>query len=780
MGAEMDQARDGFEARNSRDGLFLRYARGRLRSLVLRQTMTVMGSAAIGLMGEGWMGVLAACLVVVGEVLDATVLASILRAEGLGPAMRRAAAISAALQSLTIAASIVLCWRGIPLLEARLFAAVFLMAAAINAGLVRRHFPEGAAARIAVFAVTGLAMLAIDTLQALTRGDRGAWFFALAVLILGYTAVLFIRTVERGHAERLRFERALLAEQGALERSRAALADEARRAQRLALTAQYANDSVIFTDPDGRIEWVNAAFTRTTGYGYDEVVGHLPGEVLNSPSTSLEALRELAEARAQCRPCRLEIENTTKDGRLIWMEISMAPVLRPDGSPDVFIAVERDITEAKAHEAELAAARTAAEAAAQAKSAFLATMSHEIRTPLNGVIGVAELLEETRLDRQQRQYVTTIVESGRALLTIINDVLDLSKLQAGRVELQSDAFLLTDCLTGVARLLQPSAQKKGLALTVDCPADLPAHLGDAGRLRQVLLNLVGNAVKFTPAGRVSLSARASPVPGGDRIEIAVADTGIGIAPDRLGQVFDSFTQADASISRRFGGTGLGLTISRRIVQEMGGDITVSSQQGVGSVFTANFTLARAGDVAVAAPSPPPVAEAPRTRLKLLVAEDNRTNLLIARKLLETRVESLAEAANGRIAVEMYRTRLPDLVLMDVSMPEMDGLDAARAIRAHEAAAGLPRCPIHALTAYSAEAEREACLAAGIDGVLTKPLDRAALFALIDATARARGLCAFDLAPPNGIERAAKGGEAWPTSQPGSTTTHGRLTRSSGR
>ncbi len=768
-------ARDQFDTHNSPEGLFLRYAKGRVRNFGMRQAMTVMGSLAIGGLGAPWMGVLAAALVLLGEAVDCLPLRAIAQVPRPLPRHRRIAAVTAGLQSLTIAASIMLCWRFIPLVEARFFAAVFLMGAAINAGLVRRHFPEGGRVRLTIFALTGLAMLITDSAVALRTGQTGAWFFVLTVLILAYTAVVFIRSSEKGQGERLRFERALIDEQAALERSRLALAEEAQRAARLALVARHANDSVIFTRPDGRIEWVNEAFTRISGHAFADVVGHTPSEVLDAPSTSRGALQTLHDAQRERRPCVIEIENLTKDGRRLWMEVSMTPVLKPDGSADVFIAIERDITQAKAHAAVLAAAREAAEAAAQAKSAFLATMSHEIRTPMNGVIGVAELLEETRLDPQQRQYVGTIIESGRALLTIINDVLDLSKFQAGKVELRIEPFSVADCVSGALDLLRPTAQKKGIALSCELPIPFHRHLGDAGRLRQILLNLIGNAVKFTTEGQVSVTVALDPGAQRDTIRIAIADTGIGIAADRIGHVFDSFTQADATISRQFGGTGLGLTISRLMAQQMGGDIEVSSVLGQGSVFTVTLRLP-AAPVEAATPERHAGADLPRTALRLLIAEDNRTNMLIARKLLERSVATLAEAANGRIALEMYRANPPDLVLMDVSMPEMDGLAATRAIRAHEAEAGLQRCPIHALTAYASSEQESACLAAGLDGVLTKPLSRAALYALVERTAAATG---FDLSPKDGLDRGQQGGSAWSISPPGSTITTGRSTRSSG-
>jgi PAS domain S-box-containing protein len=762
-----------FIARNSPDGLFLRYARGRAKGFAMRQTMTVMGALTIAVLGSATLGALAAGMALLGEAVDCIVLLRLSQLYQGRPVPTRArilSVITALVQASTIAGCVALCWRLIPLTEARFFAAAFLMSAGINAGLVRHFFPAGAIARLSVYAATAVAMVAQDIAAG---AGFGGWFFLIAVGIMGYTTTLFIGAVERGQAERLRFEKALLAEQAELEASRQALAEAARKAERLALVARHANDSVVFTAPDGRIEWVNEAFSRVTGYSFDEAVGSTPTDILNGPETSDQSMEQLTRARAAGVPCRVEIQNRTKDGRKVWMEISMNPVLNPDGSPEVFIAVERDITQAKAHEAELAQARIAAEVAAQAKSQFLATMSHEIRTPMNGVIGVAELLEETALDSVQKQYVGTIIDSGRALLTIINDVLDLSKLQAGKADLLDEPFSISTCVLRALDLLRPTAQKKGLDLRACVPDDLPLHRGDAGRLRQILLNLLGNAVKFTMQGHVEAVISIQPKGQSDCIKIAISDTGIGIAADRIGQVFDSFTQADSAIARQFGGTGLGLTISRLLAQQMGGDIAVASVPAKGSVFTITLRLPRAGMAQDAGLDLRKAA--PRTRLRLLVAEDNRTNMLIARKILERSVAGLVEAANGALAVSAYRAAPPDLVLMDVSMPEMDGHTATRKIRQFESDSGLPRCPIFALTAYTSADELARCLAAGMDGLLTKPLVRAELYALLERVAQDPP---FDLCPDNAVDRVSNGGPTWSTSPRASGTTSGRSIRSS--
>ena len=767
-----------FTARNSKDGLFLRYARGRARGFLMRQTMTVVGALSIAALSSLWLGGVAAALALVGEVIDCSVLYAISRRFSqphVPKAARVFAALSGLIQAMTIAACVMICWRLIPLQGARFFAAAFLMSASINAGLVRRYFPFGTSLRLGVYGATCLAMLLSDMRSDAYQLHAESWFLFISVLIMAYTATLFVRAVERGQTERLRFEQALLQESVALDSARIAAADAAHKAERLALVAQHATDSIVFTAPDGRIEWVNEGFSRVTGYSFDEAVGQDPGALLNSDETSAEALAALSDAREKCKPVRLEIQNRTRSGRVIWVDVSMSPVLGPDGKPSLFIAVERDITEAKAHAAELAQARIAAEAAARAKSQFLATMSHEIRTPMNGVIGVAELLEETLLDPVQRHYVSTVVDSSRALLTIINDVLDLSKLQAGKFDLVNEPFSIHEGVARALDLLRPTALKKAITLHADLPDMQHLHLGDAGRLRQILLNLLGNAVKFTASGSVKVSAFVRPEGLHDEIRIAIADSGIGIAPDRIGHVFDSFAQADTTISRQFGGTGLGLTISRLLAQQMGGDIEVESELSVGSVFTLVLRLPRAPESAIA---PPKTQRAPQTNLRLLVAEDNRTNMLVTRKLLERSVATIAEAENGKLAVASYMRAQPDLVLMDVSMPEMHGQDATRAIRRYEAENGLPRCPIVALTAYAAAEEADLCLAAGMDAVLTKPLIRAELYALLERTAAARDR--FDAPPLHAVDRSAKGEQPWSILPHASGTTSGKSTRSSAR
>lgn len=767
-----------FNARNGPNGLLLRFARSRVREFWTRQTMTLLGSLVMGVLGSVWLGLIAACLAFAGDALDCFVLAQIARQHpcGIVPAFaRRLALITGAVQATTISACVVLCWRGIAVEEAKFFAAAFLMSAVINAGVARRHFRQGVSAKLAIYLLTVTTLVSGDLTIASGSTLTTGGFFLGTLAIMAYTAVLFIRALEKGQTERLRFEQALLTESGALEQSRHALAETSRRAERLALVAQHASDSVIITAPNGKIEWVNAAFSKITGYQFDEAVGRLPGDILNGPDTAPDALATLIAAQQQGLPCRVEIQNRTKEGALLWMEISMTPVFRPDGVPEVYVAVERDVTQSKALISELARAHKVAEAAAEAKSQFLATMSHEIRTPMNGVIGIAELLNDTGLRADQQRYVTTIIESGNALLTIINDVLDLSKLRSGKADLLSDPFLINDCVTGALELLRPIASKKGLEVVLNLPTQSLTYLGDPGRLRQILINLIGNAVKFTGKGKISVTLSIIRGLEFDQISIAVSDTGIGIPAHQMGHLFDCFAQADASISRQFGGTGLGLSISQVLARQMGGDIVATSIAKEGSVFTTTVRLARANNIEVASRQTAPTI--PKTNLRVLIAEDNRTNMLIARKLLTQSVAHLTEATNGRLAVQAYRDAPPDLVLMDVSMPEMNGYDASVAIRAHERDFGLRRCPIIALTAYVAADEEARCLAAGMDRVLTKPLAREKLYAVLQSVTAARDR--FDEAPCLAVDRRSNGEQTWSISQPGSTTTTGKLIRSSG-
>ncbi len=387
----------------------------------------------------------------------------------------------------------------------------------------------------------------------------------------------------------------------------------------------------------------------------------------------------------------------------------------------------RDVSEAKRREAELAEAKTVTEEALQAKTQFLATMSHEIRTPLNGIIGTADLLAEGQLDAMQKDYVSTLVQSGEALLTIVNDILELTRLEAGRVDFVEEGFDVAETVESVVRLMRPAAARKNLRIGGGVAPDLPCSFsGDVGRLRQILLNLTGNAIKFTESGSVELHVRAAP---DGMVEFLVTDTGIGIAPDRVEAVFESFTQADGLTSRRFGGTGLGLTISRMLARAMGGDIVVTSQDGKGSTFSVRLPLLEAEKTQTRGAPSNRAGAGDLSGRSVLVAEDNKTNrFLIARFLADAGLD-VRFAENGQAAVDAFVAARPDAILMDVSMPVKDGLTATREIR--ELERGSASCPVIGLTANVFEEDRRRCFDAGMTAFLPKPIKRAELIAALN-------------------------------------------------
>jgi len=379
----------------------------------------------------------------------------------------------------------------------------------------------------------------------------------------------------------------------------------------------------------------------------------------------------------------------------------------------------------------------AAEAANGAKSAFLATMSHEIRTPLNGVLGMAQAMAADKLSAMQRDRLDVIRQSGEALLAILNDVLDLSKIEAGRFEMETVAFDLGELMKGAHSAFTALANKKGLSFALTIEADARGvYLGDPMRVRQVLYNLISNALKFTERGEVRVTAASA----GEWLALSVSDTGVGIHPARVGALFEKFTQEDASTTRRFGGTGLGLAICRELADLMGGRIDVASRLGEGSTFVVSLPLARVGEAHAAAfalPGPAPDADEPGLpKVRVLAAEDNSVNQLVLKTLLHQIGVEPVLVENGEEALHAWRDGRWDVVLMDMQMPVMDGLTATRRIREAEAELGLPRTPIIALTANAMAHQVGECLAAGMDGHVAKPIEAARLFAALEAALEA--------------------------------------------
>ncbi len=402
------------------------------------------------------------------------------------------------------------------------------------------------------------------------------------------------------------------------------------------------------------------------------------------------------------------------------------------------VRILRSRHEAERKLCESEALRLAAEAANRAKDEFLANVSHEIRTPMNAILGMTELVLDGPLSTSQRQSLDTVRSAAGSLLGMINDLLDFSKIEAGKLELVPDDFQLRELLGDTMRALAVQAHRKGLELICDVHADVPDRLiGDSNRLRQVLVNIVGNAIKFTEAGEVALDVSVAASPhddGGIVVRFSVRDTGIGIPKERQKAIFRAYEQEDASTTRRYGGTGLGLTIAARLIALLGGEITVDSAPGRGSTFTFTAALRIQPDrVEQATPAVAAAPVRPRApaglRLRILVAEDNALNQQLMQHLLSKRGHEVYVAATGTEALARLDELEPDLLLLDLHMPEMDGFQVIEAIRARERSSG-GHLPVIAVTARAQEVDRERCLASGVDDFISKPIAADDLWAAI--------------------------------------------------
>ncbi|MFO0653276.1 MAG: ATP-binding protein [Polyangiales bacterium] len=502
-------------------------------------------------------------------------------------------------------------------------------------------------------------------------------------------------------------------------------AEEALRASEVQLRSILGStvDGILAVDRAGRVVRTNRRFAELwripasiVERGDDEALLRFVVDQLADPEAFLRKVESLYQSDE-------ELTDTVRftDGRLF--ERFTAPLLL-NGENVGRIWSFRDVTARDEAERAHVAARVAAEAANRAKSEFLANMSHELRTPLNGVLGNIQLLEMTALDAEQREYVSAVTASGRNLLSLINDILDLSKIEADKLVLDASPFSLRACVDGAVAMQRARAREKSLTLTAVMPDDVPeALLGDELRIRQILLNLVGNAVKFTHAGEVTVSvAVLERVGDAVRVELCVADTGIGIAPALVGDIFKPFVQADTSITRRYGGTGLGLAICARLTERMGGSIAVESVEGVGSTFRVSLPLTALPSDAASAQSPPqPIealwADAPR---KVLLVEDNPVSRRLGVVLLTKMRHEVTAVEHGRAALDALVRERFDLVLMDIQMPVMDGTAAIAELRERERETAA-HTPVIAVTACASKDEERALLGAGFDGYVRKPL-----------------------------------------------------------
>jgi len=471
---------------------------------------------------------------------------------------------------------------------------------------------------------------------------------------------------------------------------------------------------ISLTDMQGKFVEFNEAFQRICGYTAKELneLDYWDLTPIKYKDTEQEQLDSLNKT-GKYGP--YEKEYIQKGGHLIPLRLSGVLITAEDGSSYIWSLVE-DITQQKQYQNELHFAKEQAETAYKAKSAFLANMSHEIRTPLNGVLGICQLLQDTQLDKEQNNLLSTMTSSGNSLLTIINDILDYSKIESGKIELESQSFNLYELVESGIHLLQVNANKKQILLENNIKDRRLSFMGDKTRLNQVIINLIGNSIKFTEKGKVVISvAINNKTEQKVSFTLSISDTGIGISKEKQGIIFNNFSQADDSITRNFGGTGLGLAISQKLVKLMSGEIKVDSELGKGSTFYVNLTLPISSRINIQ--NRRKVDQKTQfDGLSILLVEDDKVNQMVAIKMLKKLKCNVSLANNGQEAINLFSTHKFDIVFMDMQMPVMDGIEATQLIRKQDSTT-----PIIAMTANVMKEDKEKCINSGMNDFIAKPV-----------------------------------------------------------
>lgn len=505
--------------------------------------------------------------------------------------------------------------------------------------------------------------------------------------------------------------------------------------RKLSKAINQSDSTILITDINGIIEFVNPYFLKLTGYSAEEAIGQ-NASILSSGQHTPEFFSTMWESISNGNTWQGELINQKKNGELYWEYATISPVKTPEGKITNFVAIKDNITDRKKLEEQLKTAKERAESSDRAKSSFLANMSHEIRTPMNSIVGFTDLvLESGDLTDKQYEHLTTARNSARHLLSLINDILDISKMEAGKLDIERHPFNLPNLMLDTMKILDLTAKNKNLELKLMLPPDLYQCIkGDSYRLRQILTNLVGNSIKFTESGSIDVSIKNQE---NGFLLFSVKDDGIGMTSDQLKYLFQPFTQADQSTARRYGGTGLGTTISRQLVELMGGKIWVESKINQGTTF--HFTLpletpncqSQCDSDCEERSTEGEVVQLKFTRFfKILIAEDIKENADLATIRLTQQGHSVLVVKNGQEAVDAFSEQSYDLILMDIHMPDMDGFEATRIIRKLESE-NQQRIPIIALTASIMTDEHQKCLDAGMDKVVGKPVQFDELFSVLE-------------------------------------------------
>jgi len=485
--------------------------------------------------------------------------------------------------------------------------------------------------------------------------------------------------------------------------------------ERFRLVADNAQDVLWKYDlGQQRLSYISPSIERLTGYSVEEAMGQSVNKSLTTTwAQAVNGAADYLTAHPEETKSVVELETKRKDGSTVWSESTMSVIRGADGKVLEVVGVSRDVT--------------ARRQVQEQQKRFLAMVSHEFRTPMNAILGMAELMAETKLTQEQAKYLEVFQNAGNSLLDLINDILDLSKVEAGQFKLYLEDFALAEVLQGQVELFSGRARDKGLELRLEIAGDVPPFVhGDSQRLKQCITNLIGNAIKFCNQGSITITVESD---APDMLRFAVRDTGIGIPADKLDSIFEAFRQADGRITRNFGGTGLGLTITQRLVELMEGRIWVESTPGQGSTFRFVARLPRASAPAPAAEPQAATGAAQRAfsrPLAILLAEDNHNNVFLMRSLLKDAHCNIDLAENGAIAVAKFRSGRYDVILMDVEMPVLDGYSATMEIRRIEQAEGRLQTPIIALTAHALHEDEQKSLDAGCNKHLTKPVKKKVL------------------------------------------------------